>query len=640
LKKLQAIVLFILFSVPLKAQPPYMACFTVNTNRACAPANIVTNSSCFAGSTADIIYNYDYVANPFATGVTTTTHTYTIPGTYVIKQEVNDGTGGGGTNSTFDTIEVLDGNAQPVYTASLCAGRQAKVTVGTNYDQYEINFGDGPGSITTVALAGTYTYTYPNTAPRTITVTGRFISLCTGPTATKSILPFDNLVTPDIIDLTVNTQATTTGNVTLRYNATGERYYRTTYGTPAQYDTAFAATSGILTRTINNLNTQSTVYTFRMQNIDMCGNASAYSASISNIIISPSALNGANQVSFTSNNTLGQTYDLYRNSTLLQAVATSPYTDNNVLCGTDYCYRIQGNLPTTSVAAGTFHKSYSVTSCIKATYAGAAPVITNLNSTVEDNHVKVVWDQPSLNAAVPSVDYYTVYRSNNGSYNNYGSSNSNNYTDNGVNVNAEPYCYEISYKDACNNVSPISTNTCTVFLTVTRTDETNYLSWTSYTGYQSGIKEYIIENLDEGGNVVISKSAGLSTSFSETADPTLSQIIYRIRVVPMGTENLVSLSNIVRIDLTPQVYMPTIFTPNGDGDNDLLEVKGKYYKSVKMTIMNKWGEVLFISEDAGKGWDGNYKGQPVSIDSYAYHIVAFDNQGKEISLKGVVSLLR
>jgi gliding motility-associated-like protein len=448
------------------------------------------------------------------------------------------------------------------------------------------------------------------------------------------------LITPDIIDLTVNTQSTTNGNINIRYSAIAERYYRITYGTPVQYDTSFAPSAGVLIRSINNLNTQSTVYTFRIQNIDMCGNASAFSASIPNIIISSTALNGSNQVAFTSNNTLGQTYDLNRNSSLLQTNTTSPYLDNSVSCGSDYCYRIEGKLPTTSTASGTNHKSFSITSCVKAVYTGTAPVITNLNSTVEGNIVKVVWDQPSLNPAVPSVDFYTIYRAENGSYNNYGSSNSNNYSDNGVKVDSNPYCYEISYKDACNNVSAISSATCTVHLTVTRTEETNYLSWTPYVGYLSGIKEYIVENLDEAGNVVVSKSVGISTSYSEIADQTLAQIIYRIRVVPMGTENLSSVSNIFRIDLTPQVYMPTIFTPNGDGDNDILEVKGKYYKSVKMTIMNKWGEVLFISEDNGRGWDGNYKGQPASVDSYAYHVVAFDNQGKEISLKGVVSLLR
>lgn len=639
MKKRQAIVLFFLLSVSFVLKAQNMACFTVNTDRACAPVTITTNSSCFAGPPSDVLYNYDYVANPSSSAfVTTTTHTYNTPGSYVIMQLVNDGIGG--TNTTSDTIDVLDGNAQPVFTVSLCAGRQAKVTVGTNYDQYEIDFGDGPGSVTTVALAGTYTYTYPNTASRTISVKGIFVSLCTGPTATKNITPFDNLVTPDIIDLTVNSQAASTGNVSIRFSAMNERFYRIQYGTPVEYDTIAATSTGILTGTVNSLNTQSTVYTFRMQNIDMCGNVSGLSAAISNIILSPSALNGSNQVTFTSNGTLGQTYDLYRNSTLLQTAATSPYTDNNVFCGTDYCYRVQGNLPTTSTIAGTTHKSYSVTSCVKATYSGTAPVVTNLNSTVEDNHIKVAWDQPMLNPAVPSVEYYAVYRNSTGSYDNYGSSNSNSYTDNGANVDAQPYCYQISYKDACNNVSGISTNTCTVHLTVTRTEETNHLSWTPYTGYASGIQEYIVENLDENGNVVLSKSAGLATSYSEIADQSLAQIIYRIRVVSVGTENLSSVSNTYRIDLTPQVYMPTIFTPNGDGENDVLQIKGKYYKSVKMTIMNKWGEVLFISEDAEKGWDGSYKGQPVSVDSYAYHIVAFDNKGKEISLKGVVSLLR
>ncbi|HSZ25920.1 MAG TPA: gliding motility-associated C-terminal domain-containing protein, partial [Cytophagaceae bacterium] len=192
----------------------------------------------------------------------------------------------------------------------------------------------------------------------------------------------------------------------------------------------------------------------------------------------------------------------------------------------------------------------------------------------------------------------------------------------------------------CNNTSLLSLNTCTVYLTVTRNNEINYLSWNAYIGYQSGISGYVVESLDDNNNVLISKSVGNVFSYSEASDPTLSQIIYRIRVVPVGTENLISYSNIVKLDLTPQIYMPTVFTPNADGDNDILLVKGKYFKSIKMTVLNKWGEVVFISEDVNNGWDGNYKGQPATIDSYAYHVVALDNSGKEITLKGVVSLLR
>lgn len=646
MKKSQLLILLSIFSlVPFisRAQPcgTFCACFSANSNRGCAPMTVTINS-CYTGPASDARYNYDFSNQPSATPTTSTTHTYTTPGKYVIMQLVNDPINSN-TNYTTDTIEVL-GKPQPQFVTALCAGNRIKLTItDTNYDLFDIDFGGG--TTTTLAQEGTYTHAYPNNSSRMITVTGRYVGLCSGPIASRTITPFTNFTTPDLVDLTVTSQATSNGSINLRFNGIADQLYKLEYkidnGAYVYADTFTAASSSILTRSINSLNTQNRTYTVRMQNIDMCASPPAISAEIPSIIISPAIQNGYNQVGFNSNGgVVFNAYALYKNTNLVNNNVTSIYTDNAVVCGTDYCYQIRGSLGTTSLAAGDVHKSISATSCVKASFTGTAAVITNLNSTVEDNHVKVVWDQPVLNPVVPSVAFYTVYRSTGGPYNNYGSSNSNSYLDNTTNVNNEPYCYEISYKDACNNVSALSINTCTVLLSVTRTDETNYLTWTPYTGYQSGIKEYILENLDEHGNVVLSKSVGLSTSYSEVADPSLAQLIYRIRVVPNGTENLISFSNIGRIDLTPQVFMPTVFTPNGDGENDVLEVKGKYYKSVKMTIMNKWGEVVFISEDAGKGWDGSYKGQPVSVDSYAYHVVALDNKGNEISLKGVVSLLR
>lgn len=644
LKKHIVFIIIFLLKVPAIswAQPPYAACFTVNADRGCAPFTVTVTSCSQSGSGVgqpDPRYYYDFVNSPTAL-TQNLTRTYNTPGIYVIRQAVNDGVIT--EVYAYDTIEVL-GKPNPKFTVQVCENRLVRVNItDTNYDSFSIDYGDGT---ITPGVVGLNSYTYATTAARTISVTGQYSIACTGATATKNITPITSLTTPQIVDLTVTNQAAS-GSINLRFEGIVDRLYKIEYktnnGAYVTYSNIIAASTGTITQSITGINTQSNTYTFRLQNVDSCMNTSANSAEIASIIINPSALNGSNQVNFLSNGGLiFNNFDLYRNTTLLQSSSSSPYNDNAVFCGTDYCYQIQGVLPTTNSSTGLNHRSYSASSCIKATYTGTAPVVTNINSTVEGDHVKVRWDQPAMNAAVPSVSFYTIYRKSGSSYNNYGSSNSESYTDNAVDVNALPYCYEVNYKDACNNVSAISINTCTVQLTVNRTDETNALTWTPYTGYYlTGIKEYVVENLDENGNVVLSKSVGLATSYTEIADPSLAQIIYRIKVVPNGTENLISYSNTVRLDLTPQIYMPNTFTPNGDGNNDVLEIKGKYFKSAKMTILNKWGEVVFISEDANIGWDGNYRGQPATVDSYGYHVVALDNRGKEISIKGVVSLLR
>ena len=646
MKKYIAVILFLLIYFPEISwgQIPYSACFTVDNKRGCVPFTIHLKN-CSKAHDIPPRYHYDLVHFPaFSDIIQDSVYTYTTPGVYVIEQSVNNGALFGVVVSTTDTVVAL-GKPAPIFSIQVCENEVINVDItDTNYDSFILDYGDG--TVSPPIAKGLYTHTYIGAGalnPKTISVTGQY-NVCSGASATKTITPISSLTMPDVLDLTVTNQSTS-GSIDLRFNGIKDRLYqiefKTNNGAYSTISNMTASFTGIITQSFSGLNTQANTYTFRIENVDSCMETSASSAEIASIIIAPSILNGFNKVVFVSNGGLVfNVFNLYRNAALLKANTASPYNDNAVICGTDYCYQITGALPTTNLASGTNLMSYSGNSCIKAAYTGVAPTITNINSTVEGNSTKVVWDKPVLNVAVPAISFYTIYRQNGAPYSNYGSSNSNSYIDNGVSASNQSYCYEVNYKDACSNIAAISLNTCTVNLTVNRIDETNTLTWTSYTGYQSGIKEYVIENLDGNENVVISKSVGLTNTYTEIADPSLSQIIYRIKVVSVGVENLVSYSNIVTFDLTPKLYMPNVFTPNGDGDNDVLEVKGKYYKSLKMTILNKWGEVVFISEDASIGWDGNYKGQPASVDSYGYHVVALDNSGKEISLKGVVSLLR
>jgi len=60
-----------------------------------------------------------------------------------------------------------------------------------------------------------------------------------------------------------------------------------------------------------------------------------------------------------------------------------------------------------------------------------------------------------------------------------------------------------------------------------------------------------------------------------------------------------------------QIWLPNAFSPNGDGTND--EFVARYESEVKITfqmmVFNKWGEMLFSSNDITKGWDGKFKGE-------------------------------
>jgi gliding motility-associated-like protein len=88
--------------------------------------------------------------------------------------------------------------------------------------------------------------------------------------------------------------------------------------------------------------------------------------------------------------------------------------------------------------------------------------------------------------------------------------------------------------------------------------------------------------------------------------------------------------------------VPTAFTPNGDGVNDIVYVRGWGIKSLlEFNIYNRWGELVFTTTDINQGWDGYYKGALQNVETYAWtaRVETYVN-GKSIVKKGFIKLLR
>lgn len=133
---------------------------------------------------------------------------------------------------------------------------------------------------------------------------------------------------------------------------------------------------------------------------------------------------------------------------------------------------------------------------------------------------------------------------------------------------------------------------------------------------------------------------GLSCSdcANPVATPYLSET-YTVNV--MYGKNCVATTTIaVNIDGHPPVFIPNTFTPNGDGHNDLFLVFGQSIAKVHMTVFNRWGELVFESNDNFDGWDGTYRGQQQNnaVFTYVADITFLD--GKQIQEKGSITLMR
>jgi gliding motility-associated-like protein len=90
----------------------------------------------------------------------------------------------------------------------------------------------------------------------------------------------------------------------------------------------------------------------------------------------------------------------------------------------------------------------------------------------------------------------------------------------------------------------------------------------------------------------------------------------------------------------PFVFFPTGFSPNGDGENDVLQVEGRFLSEVYWVVYNRWGEKVFEANSAADAWDGRYKGEPQPPQAYGYYLRYVCPDGTVTTKKGNVTLLR
>ena len=141
------------------------------------------------------------------------------------------------------------------------------------------------------------------------------------------------------------------------------------------------------------------------------------------------------------------------------------------------------------------------------------------------------------------------------------------------------------------------------------------------------------------GNILWTPATGLNNPLLPNAILTGNQD--QVYVIKAGIDECAAYDTVsIRYFAGPDIYIPTAFTPNGDGRNDVFHFLPVSIQIHHFFIYNRWGQVLYTSTDYRRGWDGTHNNHPQPAGTYTWLAEATDSTGKRIIKKGILQLIR
>ncbi len=105
------------------------------------------------------------------------------------------------------------------------------------------------------------------------------------------------------------------------------------------------------------------------------------------------------------------------------------------------------------------------------------------------------------------------------------------------------------------------------------------------------------------------------------------------------SDTLIRVIEVRENEVFPPV-LPTGFSPNNDGINDVLIVRGGPFQAIDFKVYNNWGNLIFETDDPETGWDGTWKGKLMPVRDYVYTVDAVTVEGEAYSITGTVSIIK
>lgn len=316
--------------------------------------------------------------------------------------------------------------------------------------------------------------------------------------------------------------------------------------------------------------------------------------------------------------------------------------------GREYCFSVL------AIENNGDQEARSNTVCATAMINDPVETLVMANATVQNGEVTISWYW-NTNAL---IDSYTLQRaSGNSTFAGVFTQpptpplqNLNTYTDSGINPSDDTYLYQVLTTDAC-GVEVTSNAAATILLEAEGANGINTLTWSPYTNAQGTLLGYRVFRVEGGAPTEVGFFDANTLSAADEvnlSDPEAAQACYFVEAeatVDIGAElpvEIASRSNIGCALQTAKVYVPNAFSPNGDGANDVFRPYLQFGAPLayELRVFDRWGGLVFESQDYNTGWDGMRLSEPMNVGAYAYQLRIVQADGTLIERSGEIYLMR
>lgn len=225
------------------------------------------------------------------------------------------------------------------------------------------------------------------------------------------------------------------------------------------------------------------------------------------------------------------------------------------------------------------------------------------------------------------------------------------FIDSDVATNENSYVYKVVTIDSCGKEA-VTSNTAKTILLQGFSNSTaleNNLNWNHYLIWDGGINRYEVERVINNSGIFTMIGSATPSVTSYNDDVSEDQLLestgqFCYKIVAYENTNSYSIaetseSNVVCLTQDPLVYIPNAFTPGGLNPVFYPVISYVDFNSYEFNIYNRWGQLIYSTNDINNGWDGMHNGKLAKEDVYVYQLRFKTGDGKDIERHGHFTLI-